>query len=81
MVDGVKPHQGGPVVGGVPAVLIDGKPVAAVGDACLCKSPVPDMILTGAPRVLVAGRPIATTASTTAHGAKFTKGHPKVIIE
>jgi uncharacterized Zn-binding protein involved in type VI secretion len=80
MVSGTTPHVGGPVTGpGVPGVLINGQPVAVVGDMCVCAGP-PDTIVTGCPGVLVNGKPVATTGSLTAHGGQIAMGVPGVTI-
>lgn len=53
MVDGLKPHVGGPITGpGSPTVLIGGMPAARVTDMAQCAGP-PDAIVMGAPTVLI----------------------------
>lgn len=39
MVDGLKPHVGGPIISGNPKVLINGVPVARAGDKTQCVGP------------------------------------------
>ena len=53
MVDGLKPHVGGPIMppGGA-TVLIGGQPAARMGDVAQCVGP-PDSILGGFPTVLI----------------------------
>lgn len=68
MVSGITPHIGGPVVGpGSPGVLLNGKPMAVVGDTCICNGP-PDVIVQGCPGILIDGKPIIVEGSMTAHG-------------
>jgi len=80
MCNGTVPHVGGPVSGpGSPNVLVNGKPVALMGDMCVCSGP-PDTIVQGEPTVLVNGVPVATVGSMTAHGGQIIQGEPTVII-
>ena len=79
MVDGLKPHVGGPVLTGAPNVLIGGMPAARVTDLCTCVGP-PDMIALGSMTVLIAGMPAARVGDITAHGGMVTLGCPTVII-
>lgn len=80
MVTGVAPHVGGPIIGpGCPGVTINGKPIALIGDTCMCSGP-PDTIVTGCPGVTVNGKPVATVGDMTAHGGIITVGCPGAII-
>lgn len=79
MCSGTVPHVGGPVTGGVPTVLIGGKPAAVMGDMCTCIGP-PDTIVQGKATVLIGGKPAATVGSMTAHGGSITVGEPTVLI-
>ncbi|MCT4671793.1 MAG: PAAR domain-containing protein [Prolixibacteraceae bacterium] len=80
MVTGTVPHVGGPIVGpGSSNVLVNGKPVALMGDTCVCAGP-PDTIVQGEPSVLINGKPVATVGCLTAHGGSITLGEPTVII-
>lgn len=80
MVDGLKPHVGGPIIGpGVPNVLIGGMPAAVQGDMCACVGP-PDCITFGSNSVLIGGRPAARQGDNCAHGGKITIGCPTVLI-
>ncbi len=80
LVSGTVPHVGGPVIGpGQPNVLINGKPVAVMGDTVTCAGP-PDTIVQGEPTVLINGIPVATQGSMTAHGGTITVGDPTVMI-
>lgn len=74
------PHVGGPVSGpGVPTVLAGGKPVAVMGDMCVCAGP-PDTIAQGEATVLVGGKPVATMGGLTAHGGSITQGEPTILV-
>jgi uncharacterized Zn-binding protein involved in type VI secretion len=80
MIDGLKPHFGGPVLPpGAPSVLAGGLPVATVGNPCFCAGP-PDVIVTGAPKVLVKGRLVARVTDMTAHGGVIATGAANVLI-
>jgi uncharacterized Zn-binding protein involved in type VI secretion len=80
MVDGVKPHVGGPIMPpGAPTVLIGGMPAARVGDMATCAGP-PDAIVTGSSRVMIGGMPAARMGDTTAHGGVIVAGAPNVMI-
>ncbi|MBI9058547.1 MAG: PAAR domain-containing protein [Labilibaculum sp.] len=80
MCSGTIPHVGGPVAGpGQANVLINGKPVATLGDICTCCGP-PDTIAQGEPVVLINGLPVATVGCLTAHGGTLIQGEPNVTI-
>lgn len=80
MIDGVKPHVGGPITGpGVPTVLIGGMPAATAGDLCTCAS-APGPIAKGSATVLIGGKPAARMMDTTAHGGMIILGCPTVTI-
>lgn len=80
MVDGVKPHVGGPIAGpGVPTVLIGGMPAAVQGDICTCAG-APDTITLGSSGVLIGGKPAARMGDLTAHGGTIILGCPTVLI-
>lgn len=81
MIDGPKPHVGGPILPpGKPTVLIGGLPAAAMGNLCQCVSPLPDSIMQGSPTVLVGGLPIARLFDATAHGGSIAFGAGTVLI-
>lgn len=81
MMDGPKPHVGGPILPpGTVTVLIGGMPAATVGGMCLCVSPVPDSIVLGSPTVLIGGVPAARLFDTTAHGGSIVFGAATVLI-
>jgi uncharacterized Zn-binding protein involved in type VI secretion len=80
MVDGVKPHVGGPITGpGSATVLIGGMPAARVGDMATCVGP-PDTIAMGSSKVMIGGMPAARMGDQTAHGGIITLGAPTVMI-
>lgn len=80
LCSGTVPHVGGPVTGpGMPGVIINGQPVAVMGDMCACAGP-PDTIVQGCPGVTVNGKPIATVGCMTAHGGQIMIGVPGVTV-
>jgi uncharacterized Zn-binding protein involved in type VI secretion len=79
MVDGVKPHVGGPIAAGCPTVLIGGMPAARVGDMVTCAGP-PDTIAMGSTTVMIGSMPAARFLDQTAHGGVILAGCPTVII-
>lgn len=79
MVDGVKPHGGGPIGQGVMNVLIGNQPAATVTSVCACAGP-PDAIVKGSKTVLIGGMPAARMLDQTAHGGVIVQGLPTVII-
>jgi uncharacterized Zn-binding protein involved in type VI secretion len=80
MVDGLKPHIGGPIVSsGVLNVTIGGQPAATVGAIAMCVGP-PDTIVSGSATVIIGGKPAARQGDQTAHGGAITGGCPTVNI-
>jgi len=80
MMDGPKPHVGGPILPpGVPTVLIGGMPAATLGSMATCAS-APDSIIVGSATVLIGGRPAARLGDQTVHGGFITMGFPQVLI-
>lgn len=79
MVDGVKPHVGGPILFGFPTVMIGGQPAARVNDPVSCVGP-PDMIAMGSPTVMIGNMMAARFMDPTAHGGMIVMGCPTVII-
>lgn len=80
LTTGTVPHVGGPISGpGIATALLDGQPVAVVGDMCTCCGP-PDVILQGAATALIDGKPIALMGSMTAHGGQIVQGIPTATI-
>ncbi len=80
MCSGTVPHVGGPVVMGDSTVLMNGKPVAVMGDMCTCAAGPPDVIVTGNPSILVNGKPIACVGDMTAHGGAIVQGEPNILV-
>lgn len=80
MMDGQKPHVGGPIMPGAnTTVLIGGIPAAVATDNCVCVGPT-DSIMMGSSTVLIAGKPAARMGDSTVHGGKIIMGCPTVII-
>lgn len=79
MVTGVVPHVGGPVLTGLPTVLIGKLPAARVGDVLTCVGP-PDTIIKGSATVMIGGMPAARMGDTTAHGGTIVLGCMNVMI-
>lgn len=83
MMDGPKPHVGGPIQGpGCKTVSINGSNAARITDKAKCASPAPDIIVKGSPTVLIGncGLSAARVLDTTAHGGSIVIGEPKVLI-
>jgi uncharacterized Zn-binding protein involved in type VI secretion len=80
MVDGVKPHVGGPIMPpGATTVMIGGMPAARVGDMATCTGP-PDTIVNGSTKVMIGGMPAARMGDQTVHGGVIMVGAPTVMI-
>jgi uncharacterized Zn-binding protein involved in type VI secretion len=80
MVDGVKPHVGGPILPpGAATVMIAGMPAARVGDMATCVGP-PDTIVKGSTMVMIGGMPAARMGDQTVHGGVIVGGAPTVMI-
>ncbi|MDA7693360.1 PAAR domain-containing protein [Flavobacteriaceae bacterium] len=73
------PHVGGPILDGIPTVLIGGLPAATVGSSCVCVGP-PDSIVKGSSTVMIGGKPAARMGDSTAHGGSISLGLPTVQI-
>jgi uncharacterized Zn-binding protein involved in type VI secretion len=67
---GPKPHVGGPVgpTLAVTSVEVNGRPVAVVGDKCVCASPDQDSLSVGITSVEIGGKAAADSSAKTAHG-------------
>ncbi len=79
MLDGLKPHVGGPVLLGAANVLVGQRPAANVGTSCTCCG-APDMIVRGSATVMIGGRPAARMLDSTAHGGLVMMGAVNVLI-
>ncbi len=73
------PHVGGPVLVGMPTVLIGNMPAATLGTMCVCVGP-PDTIILGSMGVLIGGKPAARMGDMCAHGGMVAVGFPTVLI-
>ena len=76
---GPVPHVGGPIVMGMPTVLIANLPAARLGDPAVCVGP-PDTIAKGSATVLVGNVPAARLGDSCAHGGTIVMGAPTVLI-
>ncbi|UZE95108.1 PAAR domain-containing protein [Alkalimarinus alittae] len=74
---GPVPHSGGPIIKGASTVLINGRPIARMGDQAACNGPL-DVIIEGSSTVLVEGVPAARMGDRTAHGGVIVVGDPSV---
>jgi len=79
MMDGPKPHVGGPVLVGAINVLIAKLPAANLGTTCTCAG-APDVVIRGSATVMIGGRPAARMFDQTAHGGVIMMGAPTVLI-
>jgi uncharacterized Zn-binding protein involved in type VI secretion len=79
MVDVLKPHVGGPIVGGSKDVLIGFMPAARVGDVVTCAGP-PDAIAFGSMSVMINMMPAARMGDMTVHGGVIAMGCLQVMI-
>lgn len=74
------PHVGGPVIGpGCVTVIIEGKPAATEGDACVCTGP-PDKITSGSSGVFIGGKAAARSGDSCEHGGVVIGGSVTVLI-
>jgi uncharacterized Zn-binding protein involved in type VI secretion len=79
MVTGIVPHVGGPIVVGLPTVLVGMMPVARVTSMCVCVGP-PDVVVKGSGTVLAGMMPVARITDMTAHGGVIVFGLPTVLV-
>jgi len=79
MVTGIVPHVGGPIVMGLPTVMIGFMAAARVGDLVVCVGP-PDAIAMGSFTVFIGGMPAARMGDLTVHGGTVAVGFPQVMI-
>jgi uncharacterized Zn-binding protein involved in type VI secretion len=80
MTTGNVPHVGGPIVMGVPTVLIGNAPAARQGDPAVCAGGPPTTINEGAASVLIGYMPAARLGDATAHHGTIVVGCPTVLI-
>ncbi|WP_411563463.1 PAAR domain-containing protein [Pseudomonas shirazensis] len=69
-------HGKGTVTTGSDATLVDGRPVARVGDKISCGA----VIETGADCTIIDGQPAAREGDTTSHGGTLVEGDPGWLI-
>ena len=69
-------HGSSPILPNGSSILVDGKPVARVGDATGCGA----MITQGYPMAFADGMPVAYLRSPTNHGGSIVSGNPRVIL-
>ena len=75
MVDGLKPHVGGPILPAcAPRVLLGFMPAARVGARATCVGPP------GSPTVLIGNMMAARLGDLTVHGGVIVQGFPTVMI-
>ena len=72
--------HGGAIVTGSPNCLVNGLPVARVGDTYACPIHGGNPITSGAPAAFVNGRNIAHVGSKTACGATIVTGSPNTFV-
>lgn len=73
------PHVGGPIVKGMPTVIIGMMPAARVTDMCTCVGP-PDTIAKGSATVMIGSLPAARIGDLSTHGGSVTSGFATVNI-
>lgn len=80
MMDGFKPHVGGPIdPPGLTTVKIGGQPAARMNDMATCVG-LKDAIAKGSATVLIGGQPAARQGDVTAHGGTVAVGFNTVLI-
>ncbi len=81
MITATKPHTGGTIISGSQSVFINNKPVARMGDKCICTGcGMITIIVQGDANVLVDGVPIAYMGCMTSHGGVITSGQVNALI-
>ncbi|MEM9243122.1 MAG: PAAR domain-containing protein [Pseudomonadota bacterium] len=75
----IEPQGSGPTISTEVMVLINGRPVACMGDTISCAGP-PATIISGVPTVQINGKPIATLGDISSNGGTIVSGCPTVII-
>ncbi len=73
--------HGGEIITGADNTLVNGRPVARVGDIYDCREHGPNPIVTGASQISGELREVAHVGSKTACGATITTGSPDTFID
>jgi uncharacterized Zn-binding protein involved in type VI secretion len=72
----IKGHGSSPIMPNGSSILVEGKPIARVGDVTGCGA----VITQGYPLALADGMPIAYLGCPTSHGGSIVSGNPRVIL-
>lgn len=72
----IKGHGSSPIMPNGSSILVEGKPIARVGDVTGCGA----VITQGYPLALADGMPVAYLGSPTTHGGSIVSGNPRVIL-
>lgn len=72
----IKGHGSSPIMPNGSSILVEGKPIARVGDVTGCGA----VITQGYPLALADGMPVAYLGSPTNHGGSIVSGNPRVIL-
>jgi uncharacterized Zn-binding protein involved in type VI secretion len=81
MVTGTVPHIGGTILTGALSLQLNNKPVARMGDKCICTGcGMICTIIQGDANVIVEGQPIAYVGCMPSHGGVITSGQANAFI-
>ena len=72
----IKGHGSSPIMPNGSSILVEGKPIARVGDVTGCGA----VITQGYPLAQADGMPVAYLGSPTSHGGSIVSGNPRVIL-
>ncbi|WP_341581709.1 phospholipase effector Tle1 domain-containing protein [Marinobacter metalliresistant] len=72
----IKGHSSSPIMPNGSSILVEGKPIARVGDVTGCGA----VITQGYPLALADGMPVAYLGSPTSHGGSIVSGNPRVLL-
>jgi len=72
----IKGHGSSPIMPNGSSILVEGKPIARVGDVTGCGA----IITQGYPLALADGMPVAYLGSPSSHGGSIVSGNPRVIL-
>ena len=72
----IKGHGSSPIMPNGSSILVEGKPIARVGDVTGCGA----VITQGYPLAIADGMPVAYLGSPTSHGGSIVSGNPRVIL-